>query len=41
VVSPEWVMVRAALQGALTPYPEARLALAGRLVALRERGGQW
>jgi len=34
VVSPEWVMVRAALRGALTPYPEARLAVAGRLVAL-------
>jgi len=34
VVSPEWVMVRAALLGALTPYPEARLAVAGRLVAL-------
>jgi len=34
VVSPEWVMVRATLLGALTPYPEARLAVAGRLAAL-------
>ncbi len=34
VVSPEWVMVRAELLGALTPYPEARLAVAGRLAAL-------
>jgi len=35
VVSPEWVMVRAELLGALTPYPEARLAVAGRLAALK------
>lgn len=34
VVSPEWVMVRAELLGALTPYPEARLVVAGHLVAL-------
>ncbi len=34
VVSPEWVMVRATLLGALTPYPEARIAVAGRLAAL-------
>ena len=27
-------MIRAALLGALTPYPEARLAVVGRLVAL-------
>ncbi len=34
VVSPEWIMLRAALLGALVPYPEARLAVAGRLAAL-------
>jgi len=34
VVSPEWVQVRAALLGALVPYPEARLAVAGRLAAM-------
>ncbi len=34
VVSPEWVQVRATLISALTPYPEARLAVAGRLVSL-------
>ncbi len=34
VISPEWILVRAALLGALVPYPEARLAVAGRLMAL-------
>ncbi len=34
VVSPEWIMIRAELLGALVPYPEARLAVADRLVAL-------
>ncbi len=34
VVSPEWIQVRAALLGALVPYPEARLAVADRLMTL-------
>ncbi len=34
VVSPEWIQVRAALLGALVPFPEARLAVAERLVTL-------
>ena len=38
LISPEWVNVRAALLAALLPYPEARLAVAGRLRVLE--GGQ-
>jgi len=34
LVMPEWVALRAALLHALAPYPEAREAVAGRLVAL-------
>ena len=34
LVSSEWVAVRAVLLEALAPYPEARAAVAGRLVAL-------
>jgi hypothetical protein len=34
LVSPEWVTVRAVLLAALGPYPEARAAVAARLVAL-------
>ncbi len=34
VVSPEWIMVRAALLGALMPYPDARMAVAESLAAL-------
>ncbi len=34
VISPEWVMLRATLISALAPYPDARLAVAGRLAAL-------
>lgn len=36
VLSPEWQAVRGALLEALQPYPEARLAVAARLVALDE-----
>lgn len=34
LVAPEWHQVRAALLEALSPYPEARTAVAGRLIAL-------
>lgn len=34
LVSPEWLTVRALVIEALGPYPEARAAVAGRLVAL-------
>lgn len=34
LTSPEWVQVRATLLDALAPYPEARLAVAGRLLEL-------
>jgi len=34
LVAPEWVAVRSALMAALVPYPDARAAVAGRLVAL-------
>jgi len=33
-ISPEWIAVRSAMLEALTPYPDARAAVAGRLVAL-------
>jgi hypothetical protein len=33
-VSPEWATVRSALLVALAPYPEARVAVSDRLVAL-------
>ena len=32
--SPEWLQVRQTLMAALTPYPEARQAVAGKLAAL-------
>lgn len=34
LIAPEWVRVRATLIGALTPYPEARVAVAEQLAAL-------
>ncbi len=34
LVAPEWIAVRAALIDALAPYPDARAAVSGRLVAL-------
>jgi len=34
LVAPEWLTVRAALLAALAPYPEARTAVATRLLAL-------
>jgi hypothetical protein len=34
LVSPEWITVRTALLKALTPHPEARAAVAGRLLQL-------
>jgi len=34
LVAPEWVQVRAAVLAALRPYPEARAAVADRLLAL-------
>jgi hypothetical protein len=39
VVSPEWQRVRAAVITALTPYPEARVAVAGHLLALEAGDG--
>ncbi len=38
VVSPEWAQVRHTLLVALAPYPEARVAVAARLVALEAPG---
>ena len=34
LVAPEWLLIRAAITEALLPYPEARLAVSGRLRAL-------
>jgi hypothetical protein len=34
LITPEWAGVRAALLGALGPFPEARLAVAGALAQL-------
>jgi len=34
VLAPEWLAVRAALLDALAPFPDARAAVSGRLVAL-------
>jgi hypothetical protein len=34
LVAPEWLAVRSALLEALAPYPDARAAVSGRLVAL-------
>jgi hypothetical protein len=39
LVAPEWLAVRAALLGALAPYPEARTAVATRLAALEAGNG--
>jgi hypothetical protein len=39
IVSQEWLTVRGALLEALAPYPEARAAVAARLVALEASHG--
>ena len=39
LVAPEWLLVRSELLSALGPYPEARTAVAARLVALEGQGG--
>lgn len=39
VVSPEWQRVRAVVIAALLPYPEARAAVAGQLLALEAGDG--
>jgi hypothetical protein len=39
VANPEWLAVRGTVLDALTPYPEARTAVAGRLLALGDGGG--
>jgi len=39
LVSPQWVSVRAVLLEALGPFPEARAAVAGRLLALGDGRG--
>lgn len=39
LVAPEWLQVRAVLLEALTPYPEARAAVAGRLLTLEASNG--
>jgi len=39
LVAPEWLMVRTALLDALRAYPDARTAVAARLVALEGHGG--
>jgi hypothetical protein len=36
-ISPEWQTVRAVLLAALAPYPDARTAVAARLLALNGR----
>ncbi|MDQ2786843.1 MAG: hypothetical protein M3Y58_17780 [Chloroflexota bacterium] len=38
ILSPEWTRLRAVIIGALAPYPDARLAIAARLVDVE--GGQ-
>jgi hypothetical protein len=38
LVSPQWISVRAVLLEALGPFPEARAAVAGRLLALGNGG---
>lgn len=38
LVSPQWISVRAVLLEALRPFPEARAAVAGRLLALGNGG---
>ena len=40
VITPEWHRVRAALLAALGPYPEARAAVATRLMALESSRGE-
>ena len=39
LVAPEWLAVRAALLAALQPFPEARAAVAKRLIALEASNG--
>ncbi len=39
LVAPEWLLVRATLLDALRPHPEARQAVAARLVTLAAQGG--
>jgi hypothetical protein len=36
LLSPEWLRTRSAILDALTPYPDARLAVAARLAALQD-----
>jgi hypothetical protein len=38
LVSAEWAVIRTALMDALSPYPEARSAVSGRLLELEESG---
>ena len=38
LIAPEWLAVRAALLETLSPYPDARVAVAGRLAALEAAG---
>ena len=39
LVAPEWLVVRAAIISALSPYPEARAAVAGSLLRLEAGAG--
>ena len=39
LVAPEWLVVRSALLDVLRDYPDARTAVAARLVALEGQGG--
>jgi hypothetical protein len=39
LVSSQWISVRAVLLEALGPFPEARAAVAGRLLAVGDGGG--
>jgi hypothetical protein len=39
LVAPEWVSIRAGLLAALGPYPEARAAVAQRLLTLEASNG--
>ena len=41
LVAPEWLTVRAVLLEVLSAYPEARVAVAGRLAALEAGHGVW
>jgi hypothetical protein len=39
LIAPEWQMVQGILMAALGPYPEARAAVAGKLMELESGGG--